>query len=167
MRILIVTASRHGSTSGIAAVIQSELRARGFAVDSVQPAAAPAPSDYDGVVLGSAVYMGNWLAGARTYVENHRDSLNSLPVWMFSSGPLGEETLAPEDDPERLREALNLTNVREHRIFAGRLDRAELGFGERIITRAVKAPEGDFRDWSAIADWARDIGSQLRDGQNP
>ena len=53
------------------------------------------------------------------------------------------------------------TNARGHRVFTGRLDRASLGLGERLITRMVQAPEGDFRDWEAIDAWAREIASEL------
>jgi menaquinone-dependent protoporphyrinogen oxidase len=33
-----------------------------------------------------------------------------------------------------------------------------LGFGEKAIMVAVRAQEGDFRDWDAIAAWADEIG---------
>ena len=41
------------------------------------------------------------------------------------------------------------------------LDMSVLGFAERAIVKAVRAPEGDFRDWSAIDRWAADIAGQL------
>ena len=44
---------------------------------------------------------------------------------------------------------------------AGRIDSSELGFGERLIVRAVKAPEGDYRPWPAIRDWATGIAREL------
>ena len=39
------------------------------------------------------------------------------------------------------------TKARGHRLFAGKIDKSKLGFGER----ALRVPEGDFRDWAAIA----------------
>jgi hypothetical protein len=30
-----------------------------------------------------------------------------------------------------------------------------------MIVKAVKAPEGDFRDWDAIAEWADEIAAAL------
>jgi len=59
--------------------------------------------------------------------------------------------------PENVEELLALTGAREHEVFVGKLDKGELGLGERLVTRAVKAPEGDFRDWGAIRRWARII----------
>jgi menaquinone-dependent protoporphyrinogen oxidase len=51
--------------------------------------------------------------------------------------------------------------AREHRIFAGRLDRARLGFGERAITTMLNAPEGDFRSGDDIRAWAHHIADEL------
>lgn len=52
---------------------------------------------------------------------------------------------------------MQATHARDHRIFAGRLDASTLSLGERVAVRAVRAPEGDFRDWAAIRGWAREI----------
>ena len=51
----------------------------------------------------------------------------------------------------------------EHRIFAGKIDKSELGFGERAIMIAVRAPDGDFRDWDEIAAWAERNRRHARD----
>ena len=48
-------------------------------------------------------------------------------------------------------------------MFFGALDHEKLGFGERMMVKAVKAPQGDFRDWDAIAAWADEIASDLSD----
>ena len=45
--------------------------------------------------------------------------------------------------------------------FAGRLDKSELGRLERTMVRAVRAPEGDYRDWEDIAEWAASIADGL------
>jgi len=34
-------------------------------------------------------------------------------------------------------------------------------FGERLAGKIVRAPEGDFRDWEAIREWAQGIASAL------
>ena len=48
-------------------------------------------------------------------------------------------------------------------MFFGALDHDKLGFGERMMVKAVKAPQGDFRDWDAIAGWADEIARDLSD----
>ena len=54
------------------------------------------------------------------------------------------------------------TTAREHRVFAGKLVRKQLSFPERAIVSALRVPEGDFRDWPEIRQWADDIADALR-----
>ena len=79
------------------------------------------------------------------------------PTWLFSSGPLGEDYPEGLGRPENLEALITLTGARDHEVFVGRLDKSDLGLGERLMAKAVKAPEGDFRDWEAIGAWAREI----------
>ena len=84
-----------------------------------------------------------------------------MPVWLFSSGPLGADDPQPEGEPVHLDQLIGRTGARGHRTFVGKLDKDELGFGERLIVRAVGAPDGDFRDWDAIRVWADEIAEEL------
>lgn len=165
MNILIAIASKHGSTQEIAGALAEELRAAGQTVDLREAAAVDAIEPYDAVVLGSAIYAGNWLPAARDFAQRHAAALAQRPVWVFSSGPLGADDPQPHDDPQRLAAPLGAVPVREHRIFAGKLDKDALGLGERLIAAAVKAPEGDFRDWAAIRAWGREIAAAARNDQ--
>jgi hypothetical protein len=56
------------------------------------------------------------------------------------------------------------TRPREHRVFAGRLDKSKLSFPERAVVLAFRAVEGDFRDWDAIAAWSSEIAAALEAG---
>ena len=60
------------------------------------------------------------------------------------------------------RSFVSCSDPREHRVFFGALDREKLSFSERMIVKAVKAPDGDFRDWDAINGWADEIADELR-----
>jgi menaquinone-dependent protoporphyrinogen oxidase len=42
-------------------------------------------------------------------------------------------------------------------VFAGKLVRKRLSFPERAIVAALHVPEGDFRDWIEIGQWAAGI----------
>ncbi len=56
--ILVAYATKRGSTREVAESVAETLRERGFAVD-LQPAATiDGLGPYDGVVLGTALYMG-------------------------------------------------------------------------------------------------------------
>lgn len=160
MKILIAFASRHGSTREIAEVLADVLRESGHAVD-LRVAGDFDVGEYDAVVVGSAVYMGRWLSGARAFVERNRAHLSQVPVWLFSSGPVGRENPLPKDDPVEVASLLRQTGARGHRTFAVKLDKHKLSLAERLVVGIVRAPEGDFRDWSAVRDWAREIAAAL------
>lgn len=161
MNVLIAVASRHGSTRKIADVIAQELRASGHMVDVRNADEATGMGTYDAAILGSAVYMGAWMPEARQFIDRNREKLAEVPVWLFSSGPLGQDNPQPQGDPAHLHELLQETHARGHQTFIGNLDKSKLGFGERVIAKAVKAPFGDYRDWDAIRGWARDVASGL------
>ena len=161
MRALVAVASRHGSTRGIAAAIAEELRAAGLEADLSDAGDVTSVAEYDALVVGSAVYMGGWMPEAKRFVEHFEPQLAAMPVWLFSSGPLGDEEPQPDGDPSGLHELIERTHARGHRNFTGKLDRNELGLGERLIAKMVHAPEGDFRDWDAIRAWARKIAAEV------
>lgn len=161
MNILVAVASKHGSTQEIAEAIAAQLRAAGHTVDTHNVEEAPAVTGYDAAVVGSAVYMGQWLSSAKEFVERHQSQLAALPVWLFSSGPLGAEEPQPQGDPEGIEELMDKTKASGHRVFVGKLDKSSLGMGERLIVKMVKAPEGDFRDWDAIRGWVDEIAEAL------
>ncbi len=84
-------------------------------------------------------------------------------MWLFSSGPLGTpENLKPEGDPVDVDALIDATDAVEHRVFAGRLDRRLLSLPEKALVVAVRAPEGDFRDWQAVDAFADRIATWLR-----
>ena len=161
MKALVAVASRHGSTREIAKAIADELRAMGIATDLREAAAVDQLDGYDAVILGSAVYMGRWMSEAKAFANRHRSRLAALPVWLFSSGPLGQEETPQGADPFDLGAMQEATGAREHVVFAGSLDPQTAGFFERFIIKRVHAPYGDFRDWEKVRAWARPIGEAL------
>lgn len=160
MRVLVVWESKHGSTAEIALAIGEVLRGRGLLVDMREVASAPDDVRFDAYVIGSAVYAGHWLKRIKQYVHDNREVLLSHRVWLFSSGPIGRPP-KPHEPPVDLTEVMECTAPRDHMIFAGRLDRAKLSFAERAIATALRAPQGDFRDWDEIRGWAGQIADEL------
>jgi menaquinone-dependent protoporphyrinogen oxidase len=158
MSILVAFASKHGSTQEIAERITTRLRQMGkdVAIQSVQSVGDV--RQYEAFVIGSAVYFGSWMKEATDFVRRNRDALAARPVWLFSSGPTGAASL-PE--PKEISELMTAVRPQEHREFSGRLDRHLLSFAERVVVKGVRAPEGDFRHWHAIDDWAENIARAL------
>lgn len=156
VKALVLAASRHGSTAGIAAEIQGELARHGVDAVLVPLGEAPPPDAFDVVVLGSAVYVGRWMDEAKAYASRHQQALRARRVYLFSSGPLGDPPHPPEE-PADAPVMKKLTGARDHATFPGRLDKAGLNLAERAMVKLVQAPYGDYRPWERIRAWARGI----------
>lgn len=158
--ILVTVASKYGSTQEIAAFVGRVLAEHGLNVSVMGVEDVTSLAGIDAVVAGSAVYAGHWLKPAREFLERHATDLKTKPVWLFSSGPIGDPA-KPQEDPVDASSLVELTGARDHRVFAGKLDRRVLNFGEKAIVIALRAREGDFRDWSEIGEWAAGIARTL------
>ena len=182
--VLVVYASRHGATRGIAQRIGDVLRTEGLEVDVAPADHAAGVGAADAVVVGSAVYMGTWLKDAVEFVKRNEVRLAEVPVWFFSSGPLpgssskGSDVdpvtnaLGPEDGPgsggrKKIIEISAATNPMDHRVFRGAFDPNDPAkvTSERLVRLlppVKKAlPAGDFREWDVIEAWAREIAATL------
>lgn len=160
MKVLVTAASRHGATTEVAASIGAALQATGLEVHVLPPSEVRGLDGFDAAIIGSAVYLGRWLEPARELVQREKVALCRIPVWLFSSGPVGDPP-KPVEDSVDAAPLTDLVGAREHRTFAGHVDRKRLGFAEKAIMAAVRAPEGDFRPWPEIEAWAREIGAAM------
>ena len=177
MNVLVAYASRHGATTGIAERIAETLERRGHAVTTQPADKGSAVVGYDAFVIGSAAYAGHWLKEATGFVRQNRELLASRPVWLFSSGPIGTETVDAKgrdvveaSRPAEFTEFAETIQPRDERIFFGAFDpdAKPVGLMERfgapfMRVPAVRAvmPAGDFRDWPQIEAWANGIASEL------
>jgi len=162
MKVIIVVGSKHGSTRSIAEVVGDELRNGGLDASLVDADAADISLDgYDAAVIGSAVYVGRWLKDARAFLEANREALRKMPLWLFSSGPLAGDGSEQPDELADVRAFADDVHARDHRVFAGSLDKADLSLAERAAVRIVHAPYGDARKWDEIRSWAATIAAAL------
>jgi menaquinone-dependent protoporphyrinogen oxidase len=158
MTILVTCASKHGATAEIAEALGRDLSARGHDVEVRRAEEVDGVGAYDAVVLGSAIYMGRWLPAATALADVYAQELAQRPTWLFSSGPLGDPPKPDPPDFEPLNERLH---ARGHRVLNGKLERGRLSLAERGVVRMVKAPYGDYREWTVVADFANEIASAL------
>jgi menaquinone-dependent protoporphyrinogen oxidase len=173
--VMVVVGSRHGATRGIADRIGQTLTSDGLRASVFDAGNAPSPQSADAVVIGGAAYMGKWLDEVAAYLHQHRETLRRRPTWLFSSGPVGDETVDKEGrdvlaPPTFLAEAGHEVGARAVRVFFGRWDPSDppMSIAERLfrivrISRDV-LPIGDFRDWPAIEGWAHEIARELTPG---
>ncbi len=159
-RTLVVYATKSECTTGIAEHVGQALTEAGADVD-VRPATDdPDPAGYDMVIVGSGVRVGQWHAPAKKWVAEHAGTLKATPTALFTV------CLTMAAEPEKADEVRAYTDsiISESGIapvdvglFAGWNDPASFSLPERLIMKAMKAPRGDFRDYSAVADWTREV----------
>jgi menaquinone-dependent protoporphyrinogen oxidase len=164
-KVLVTYASKYGATAEIALQIGKVIQDNGRTVD-VQPVEQVKDLvDYRAVVLGSAVYAGQWLKEAANFLTVHEAVLAERPVWIFSSGPTGEgdpvELMKGWSFPENLKPIADRIQPCDIAFFSGVLDPKKLNLPEKMIIKALKAPTGDFRDWDTITSWASSIAKAL------
>ena len=173
MKILVAYASKHSSTKGIADFLGEKLKQKGNDVDVVEVKIGSDLGKYDAFVIGSAVYMGHWIKDAREFVSKNKNLLSRKPVWLFSSGPVGNEPkdkqgrdLREVSGPNEINELKEQARPREHHVFFGTFDPKDLDFFSRQFFKssAIRnaTPIGDFRDWKEIESWANSIASELQ-----
>lgn len=162
MNVLVAVASKHGSTLEIGQVIEASLRSSGLDVELKRIEEVTGLSPYDAVVLGSGVYAGHWLRAAREFVEVHEGELSHVPVWLFSSGPVGDPP-TPHENPAEAATYSKRIGARGHRLFAGKIEGSDLGVTEKALVALTRAPDGDFRPWSEISSWAESIAEALQE----
>lgn len=166
MNVLVTAATKNGATGEIAQAMADALDERAINATVIAPELVDGLDDYDAVVLGSAVYTGHWLESAKSLARRHSDALRRRPVWLFSSGPVGDSSRKLVQkmgvDPVDLPEMLELTHARGHQVFAGRLEAQHANLAQRLALAAFKV-DGDFRDWTQIREWASQIADALQD----
>jgi menaquinone-dependent protoporphyrinogen oxidase len=162
-RALVAYASKAGSTAEVAAFIARKLADTGLAVDLRRARNVRSVDGYRVVVVGSAIRAGQWLADASGFVKTHRQALAARKTAFFTLCM----TLHQDTPGNREKVAGYLKPVREVldpdwiEFFAGKMDYRRLAFGPRLIVKAMKVPEGDFRDWSAIGSWADRLATEI------
>ncbi|MGD0857370.1 MAG: flavodoxin domain-containing protein [Dehalococcoidia bacterium] len=166
IKVLVAYASKHGMTAEIAGKIGETLRQSGLQVDVLPVKRVKDAATYKVFVLGSAVYIAMWRKDMVKFLEKNEKLLSEQPVWLFSSGPMGEgdpvELSQGWRFPEAQRSLIERIKPRGIAIFHGAIDMKKMSFMEKWVLKKVKASTGDFRDWDAITSWAGSITDALK-----
>ncbi len=114
---------------------------------------------YDAVILGGAPYANRWPASGRRFVRRHLKALRSIPVWLFSSGPLDpsarERVIPPTTEVAAIA---GRVGARGHVTFGGRLDPDAKGFPREAMAKEMA---GDWRDPQHVRSWSDAIADEL------
>jgi len=161
MNVLVVYASRHGATEGIAARIAGRIAdaAADVALRRVDEVQTVEP--YDAIVFGAPVYDGRWPPEADGFVAAHGDALAARALWLFSVGSFGDTKrllgAVVRKEPKSIADTLAALRPREYRVFQGVIRKHQWPFWSRLLFHAFGGRFGDHRDWQQIDAWADQI----------
>lgn len=170
--MLVAYGSWAGSTAEVAEAVAGELRAGGASVD-VRPAREVTDLEpYGAVVLGAAVRAGRLHADANRFVARHRAGLAGMRVAYFvvcltMKAGTPESRTGSDKFLDALRDRFPEVRPVAVGLFGGALRRdaeslSKLPLGQRLVLKAMKSAAGDYRDWEAIRQWAREIRPELQ-----
>ena len=159
MRVLVTWGSKRGGTAGIGAMIAETLRANGVDVVAVPVEQVASLDGFNGVIVGGALYANLWPSRVRRFVNHHVRALRTVPVWMFSSGPLDASADATDIPPVPVVGVLaERIGALDHVTFGGRLEPTAKGFPASAM---AKTHSGDWRNADRIHAWADSIAASL------
>lgn len=169
--ILVAYASKYGATREIAEKIGEVLRQAGLQVDVLPAAGISDVSPYQAVILGSAVYIGQWPKEAVAFLRDHEKTLAIKPVWLFSSGPTGEgdpvELVEGWRLPASVLPVVDRIRPRDTAVFHGWINPEKINRIEKwTVQKLVKKPFGDFRDWDMIVNWTTQIAATVKETEH-
>lgn len=157
--ILVAYASKRGSTAEVAGAVARELERAGVATEVIGIDSVVSLDPYDGLVIGAPVYTGKLFGDVASFVQRHGDKIGRIPVAAFLTGiaPVYPKAGDPVQVIGLMTAALQPVTPVAVTMFAGKLDPLRQSFAERSLTKLLKVPVGDFRDWNAIAAWSRQL----------
>jgi menaquinone-dependent protoporphyrinogen oxidase len=172
MSVLVGYASAYGSTKGIAKEIGDRLTTAGLQADVRPIDEIEAIDTYDAVVLGSAIHNMAWLPQAAALVRSHTADLAVRPVWLFSVSSVGETSsfFGPRvarfmrrmrNEPKEIAGFRQAIRPRDHRNFAGAVERTHWNLAGHLFLKAFGGSYGDHRDKRDVDTWTDGIARQL------
>ncbi len=172
MKALVVYGTRWGGTAGVAERIGDTLRREDYTVEVVDAKdRPPSPDAYDLVIVGSGISAGRWTKEATRYLKKNSVSLRERRTALFvSCGAGGDEELREQGRQDflvRVAEKNGLSPV-IFGLFGGLYDftKSHGLFGNIMLNVAKKELQEkgvdtskpyDFRDWTQIEAWTREI----------
>jgi menaquinone-dependent protoporphyrinogen oxidase len=166
VKVLVAYGTKHGATKEIAEKVGETIKQEGLQVDVLSAEKVKNVEDYHGVVIGSAMYIGQWRKEVKEFITVNEKTLSSRPVWLFCSGPTGPGDPVKQMSgwivPQGLKPVVERIKPRNIAVFHGNTNVSKMSWGEKLVLKGVKSGIGDFRDWDMITGWAKGIAAELK-----
>ena len=162
-RVLVIYATRTGSTAEVAKVISAVLAERGFDVDVKPVTEKPSLEGYDAGILGSGIRMGGWLSEMLEFIRTNQAKLIQIPIAIFTVHlhNTGNDTASRAARKAYTVPVWKMLTPVDEAFFTGKMDPVKLSLRSRVLARMASSDTGpkvgDFRDWEKIGAWAATV----------
>ncbi len=184
-KILIFYGTRYGATEGVAGRMAEIIRENGNQVDvfnlkDLPDDKIPDFSNYDGIIIGSSIKIGQWTRDVKKFVGNHSEKLNKFKGKLgfyvcsgYAADPENYEKVKV-DYTQTACEKLGVKKLDMYDAFGGLMDFTEtsrMGWLEKRLLKTVsqmttgeKAEDSsyhDLRDWNQIEKFTLEFNKRL------
>jgi len=158
-KILVAYATAAGSTGEVAETIGETLRDENTAVVVRRAKDVADVSGYSAVVVGTGIRAGRVYRKALAFLDTHQEALSKVPVAYFvvcmtMKDDTEENRRQTETYLDQMREQAPQVQPVDVGLFGGVMDYSKLPLLLKLMMKAMKQTEGDFRNWEAIRAWA-------------
>ena len=173
-KVLIVYGTRYGTTTEVVQDMNNTARELGVQVDVAnleKGTPFPEPEEYDLVIIGSGIHVGQWTKRPLEFIEEKLESLSKTKVALFVvSGYAGNPDKVAEAQAEYLdsmpEKYPGLTPI-STALIGGMFEFKKYNLVIRAMVKSIvknQFPPGeeipekiDFRDWDMIRDWIKEL----------
>jgi menaquinone-dependent protoporphyrinogen oxidase len=168
-KILIAYTTAAGSTAEVAQAIGQEISGGNGTADVLKTKEVKDLSPYRAVIVGTGIRAGQVYRDTLAFLERHQAALSQVPVAYFvvcmtMKDDTEENRCQVETYVDQMREKAPQVQPLEVGLFAGKMDFKALSLPLKLIVKAMKSEEGDYRDWDAIREWAASVRPVLLGG---
>ena len=172
--LLVTYDTIHGSTAEVAEYIGDSLCDQGFRVDLRLLANVEDISEYDAIIVGSAIYQFTWLKDAKNFLKRNQATLAQLPTAYFIVGasmsvdtPENREAVKKAFVDPVLEKFPEITPL-SIGLFGGAVDFDANYYNLfewvvlKILGFILGYTEGaDWRNWDTIDAWSKELADEL------
>ncbi len=172
--LLVTYDTIHGSTAEVAEYIGDNLCDQGFRVDLRLVANVEDISEYDAIILGSAIYQFTWLKDAKNFLKRNQAILAQFPTAYFIVGasmsvdtPENREAVKKAFVDPVLEKFPEITPL-SIGLFGGAVDfdANEYNLFEWVVLKILGFILGytegaDWRNWDTINAWTKELADEL------